>query len=223
VNRPLRSKYLFLSLLLVLAISACSPPAPLPVPVPPRVAFDTLIVSDPNATRCNVNGKTGATMTITTPRLVPIPELGAPVTVRCFAQGYWTEQVTILAGSKNPLLTRVARGEQITPANAPVRGGEIGPGGEYPREIKVTLRRDGFDSTDERDSYYAEQIHRVAAGWTTLIEQAKAECESNVVSQKGRTPTSLPKICRDGLRRLEVLMNGELQVVEQQRRRSRIP
>lgn len=223
MNRNLRSKILFPSLLFLLGLSACETPKPLPVPIPPRVAFDTLIVSDPNGVRCNVAGKTGATMTVTTPRLIPISKIGAPVTIRCFAQGYWTEQVTVLPGSRKALLTRALDGEQITPSNAPVRGTQVGPGGEFPREIKITMRRDAFESAAERDTYYAEQLHRVAAGWLLLITQARAECDAGAVPQQGRTKVTLPTICRDGLHRMDAMKKAELQLVEQRRRRSRIP
>lgn len=223
MNRPPISKILLPPFLVLLGLSACAAPKPLPVPTPPKVAFDTLIISDPDSLRCNVAGGTGAAMTVTTPRLIPISELGAPVTIRCFAQGYWTDQVTILTGSRKPLLNCVVNGEQITPANAPVRGKAVGPGGEYPREVKVTLRRDAFETAAARDIYYAEQLHRVARSWTLLIDQARTECEAGVVSQKGRTAVALPRICREGLRRLDVLKKGALQRVEQQRRRSNTP
>jgi hypothetical protein len=223
VKRNPRSKILFPFLALLPALSACTAPKPLPVPVPPKVAFSTLIVSDPTSVRCNVSGKSGTAMTITTPRLIPISKLGAPITIRCFSPGYWTEQVTILAGSKKPLLTRVINREQITPDNAPVRGKSVGPGGEFPREVTVTLRRDAFESTAARDAYYAEHLHRVAERWSRLIAQARTECEDGVVSQKGRSAVALPELCREGFRRLDVMKEGELQLVEQQRRRSGIP
>lgn len=223
MKRPLRSKFLFPSLLVLLSLSACAAPNPLPVPTPPKVAFSTMVVSDPDSVRCNVSGKTGSAMTVTTPRLIPVSKLGAPIKVRCFAQGYWTEQVTILPGSKKPLLTRVLEGEQTTPANAPVRGSAVGPGGEFPRRVTVTLRRDAFESSTARDSYYAEQLYRVAEAWASLISHARAECEGGSVSQKGRTSVALPTICRDGLWRLEAMKKGALQLIEQQRRRSRIP
>jgi hypothetical protein len=162
-------------------------------------------------------------MTVTTPALVPASKLGAPITIRCFAKGYWTERVTVLTGSKMPLLTRTLNGEQITPANAPVRGKDVGPGGEFPREVLVTMRRDTFDSAAERDTYYAEHLNRVEQNWMALVTQGQAECDSGAVSQKGRTAVTLPSICQEGLRRLKAMKEGKSRLVEQQRRRSRIP
>ena len=182
-----------------------------------------MVRTAPEPQRCNVQGKSGMAMTITTPALVPVFKLGAPITIRCFAIGYWTERVAVLAGSKKPLLTRTVNGEQITPANAPIRGKNLGPGGEFPREVLVTMRRDTFNSAAERDVYYAEQLNRVEQDWVTLMEQGQAECDSGAVSQKGRTAVTLPSVCQEGLRRLKAMKGGELQLVEQQRRRSRIP
>jgi hypothetical protein len=85
------------------------------------------------------------------------------------------------------------------------------------------MRRDTFNSAAERDVYYAEQLNRVEQDWVTLIEQGQAECDSGAVSQKGRTAVTLPSVCQEGLRRLKAMKGGELQLVEQQRRRSRIP
>lgn len=189
----------------------------------PKVAFESLIISDPDGLRCNVTGKAGAALTITTPRLVPLYRFKRPATIRCFAQGYWTEQVTILPGSKQPLLIRALEGEVITPANASVRGKLLGRGGEYPREVKVTLRRDVFESAEDRDTYYAEQLDRIAGNWASLLARAEEECADGVVSQAGGSSVAKPTACRDGLRRLTGLRNAELRRVEQQRRRSRIP
>ncbi len=213
--------------LIATMVAACADgrPRPLPdrPPVAPRVAYESLIVSDPDGIRCNVTGKSGAAITVTTPRLVPMHRFKAPVAIRCFAEGYWTEQVSVLPGSKEPLLIRVLQGELITPSNAPVRGGQIGPGGEFPREVKITLRRDSFESPAARDAYYATELDRIIQDWSTLIARAQSECDTEAVSQAGGSALSRPKACRDGLRRLEGLRNAELQLVEQRRRRSRIP
>lgn len=217
----------FLSLFLALCLAGCGEPRPMPLPerppVAPKVAFESLIASDPDAIRCNVTGKAGEAMTITTPRLVPLYRFKRPATIRCFAQGYWTEQVTVLPGSKQPLLIRALEGEIITPANASVRGKLLGRGGDFPREVKVTLRRDVFESASERDAYYAKQLTRITEDWANLLERAKAECAAGAVSQAGGSAVSKPTACRDGLRRLTDLRNAELRRVEQQRRRSRIP
>jgi len=222
-----RSRIGLISLLVVLGVVGCggSKPRPLPdrPPVAPKVAFDSLIVSDPDGIRCNVTGKAGAAMTVTTPRLVPLHRFKRPATIRCFSQGYWTEQVTILPGSKQPLLIRALEGEVITPANASVRGKFLGRGGEYPREVKVTLRRDVFESANARDTYYAGQLDRIAEDWADLLARAETECAAGVVSQAGGSAVAKPTACRDGLRRLVGLRNAELRRVEQQRRRSRIP
>jgi hypothetical protein len=222
VNQISRSVILAFSLSLV-GIAGCAAPKPLPVPTPPKVAYGTLIVSEPDSLRCNISGKSSTPTTITTPRVVYISKIGAPATIRCFAPGYWTEQVTVLPGSKKPLLVRVLNGEQITPTNGPIRGRNFGPGGEFPRRINIRLRRDAFETATERDTYYAGQLRHAAELWASFVTAARLECESGAVSQKGRTPVSLPTTCREGLRRLVALEKGELQLIEQQRRRSRIP
>lgn len=223
MNPSLRSKILFVPLLFILELSACAAPNSLPAGVPPKVAFSTMVRTAPEPLRCNVQGKSGIAMTITTPALVPIFKFGPPITIRCFAKGYWTTRLTVLAGSKKPLLTRTLNGEKITPAYAPIRGKDVGPGGEFPREVLVIMRRDTFNSAAERDAYYAEQLNLVERNWVTLVEQGQAECDSGAVSQKGRTAVTLPSVCREGLRRLKAMKGSELQLVEQQRRRSRIP
>jgi len=217
----------FLSLFVALGIAGCGEPRPTPLPekppVAPKVAFDSLITSDPDTLRCNVTGKAGKAMTITTPRLVPLYRFKRPATIRCFAQGYWTEQVTVLPGSKQPLLIRALDDEIITPANASVRGKLLGRGGDFPREVKVTLRRDVFESASERDTYYATQLDRIAEDWADLLARAETECAAGAVSRAGGSAVAKPTACRDGLRRLIGLRNAELRRVEQQRRRSRIP
>ena len=222
-----KSRIGLLSLLVALCVAGCGGPhsRPLPdkPPVAPRVAFETLISSDPDALRCNVTGKAGAAMTITTPRLVPLYRFKRPATIRCFAQGYWTEQVTVLPGTKQPLLIRALEGEMITPANASVRGKLLGRGGDFPREVKVTLRRDVFESATDRNTYYAEQLNRITEDWATLLGRAEAECASGAVSQAGASAVAKPTICRNGLHRLIGLRSAELRRIELQRRRSRIP
>lgn len=215
------------SLALAIGLVACASDEPRPLPekppVAPKVAYETLIISDPDALRCNVTGGGGHAVTITTPRLVPLYRFRRPTTIRCFSQGYWTEQVGVLPGSRQPLLIRALEGELITPANASVRGKLVGPGGEFPRQIKVILRRDVFESAAERDSYYAEQLSRITEDWATLLSRAETECASGIVSQAGRSAVAKPTACQEGLHRLTGLRNAELQRVEQQRRRSRIP
>jgi hypothetical protein len=210
-------------LVIIASVAGCTSPRPFPVPTPPKVTYDSLITSRPDAIRCNVNGATGKSVTVTTPRLVPLSKLGAPIVVRCLAPGYWNHQTTIIAGSRKPLLERAISGEQVSPSNASVRGPDVGPGGEFPREITVTLRRDAFDSAAERDLYYAEHIQKISLEWAGLIETAKAECSDERLSQKGRSSVSPPNVCRDGLLWLEALKRADLQLAEQQRRRSRIP
>jgi len=195
----------------------------LPPPKPPRVAFNTLIDSEPRGVRCNVTGESGRTMTVTTPRLVALYRLGDPVRLRCFAEGYWTVEHGILEGTARALLIRLSDGEQVTPAHAPVRGGEVGRGGEFPRAVTVTLRLNAFDGAEARDAYYAQQLHEAAAGWDTLAKRANVECKYGDVPQDGRSKVSLPDLCRDGLRLLEELKRTDLQEIEQQRRRSTIP
>ena len=208
----------------MVAFTGCAaPPRPLPPPKLPKVAFDTLITSRPDAVRCTVNGASGTSMTVTTPRLVPMAALGDPVQVRCFADGYWKTAFNVFAGSRRPLLVRVLAGEQISPANAPVRGTGVGPGGEFPREVTIILRRRGFDTPAARDRYYAQQIRDAQAAWDPLIAKARSECGDPKISQKGRTAVSLPAACRDGLQRLRDLKRADLQLIEQQRRRSAIP
>lgn len=204
-------------------IGCASEPRPLPPPKLPKVEFDTLISSRPDAVRCNVNGRSGKSLTVTTPRLVSLTKLKAPVRIRCFAEGYWNGETTILAGSRGPLLIRALDGEQIKPGFASVRGSEVGPGGEFPREVTVTLRRDMFESPTSRDLYYAEQLSDAMAAWQSLIDRARSECATTQISQKGRSAVSRPIACRDGLRRLQDLQRADLQLIEQQRRRSTIP
>ena len=222
VNSKSKFGILAPSLAILAVLGGCAKePAPLPVPTPPKVVFDTLITSQPDGLRCNVTGTHGQTQTVTTPRLVSMSELGGPVKIRCFAENFWTEQVAVSAGSRKPLLVRATEGEKITPANAAVRGPDVGPGGEFPRQVTVTLHRNAFKSATERDSYYAKQIRRLAKDWVRLMALAKSECESSVISQKGRSAVSLPTVCREGLQRLEARKRAEMQVVEQQRRRSK--
>ncbi len=227
VTRNVKLKPALPALLVAMMLTGCASDQPRALPdrppVAPQVPFDSLIVSDPDGVRCNVTGKAGYSITITTPRLVPMHRFMAPIAIRCFADGYWTEQISILPGKKQPILMRALEGEQITPSNAPVRGRQIGPGGDFPREIKVTLRRNAFESPAARDAYFAAQLDRIVADWNALIERALAECDEGTVPQAGRSPVAKPKACRDGLRRLKGFRNAELQLVEQQRRRSRIP
>ena len=199
------------------------PPKPLPAPTLPRVAFDTLVDSSPRGVRCSLSGGSGKTMTISTPRLVAMHELAAPVMIRCFADGFWTSEIGVLEGSRKALLIRIVDGEQIAIANSSTRGFNVGMGGKFPRAVTVKLLRNSFESALERDEYYAQHLAEVAGAWKALAEQAKDQCKDEALPQVGLSSVSLSELCRAALYRLARLEKADLQVIEQHRRRSAIP
>ena len=227
----MRRSYLISSIVIFLvAVAGCGllpeqplPPKPLAAPIHPRVAFDTLVDSNPRGVRCSLSGGSGKTVTISTPRLVAMYELAAPVMIRCFADGFWTSEIGVLEGSRKALLIRIVDGEQIAITNAPTRGFNVGMGGKFPRAVTIKLFRNSFESAQKRDEYYAQHLAEISGAWKVLADQVKEECEDQALPQVGRSAMSRSELCRAGLHRLTSLEKADLQVVEQRRRRSAIP
>ena len=193
-------------------------------PFSPLTQFSnhSYITSHPNNVRCVFEASSGERLSSGTPAFLDLTELPRPIKISCDHKDYWTSALQLESSSSKTLSRRIVNGEKITLENSRYDKPDLGPQSNLPRHLHITLRRNSFKTTDNKNSYYAEELLYAETSWRNLIEETKALCIMTDNTKPTTKMTFFKTACHTPNKKLGEFMRNDLMNIDQQRRRSKV-
>lgn len=182
----------------------------------------TYLTSFPEKTKCTITGNSEETMSATTPVLLNFSNLSEPIKIACTHNGYWTSNILLEPTYEKTLANRLIGRENITILNGSYNEADLGPQYRLPRKLHIVLRRNTFDTSEAKNSYYADEMLYAKKAWGLLFNDLLLVCKKQNEMQPPSTGNLSNSHCRFATKRLKMFMRNDLIKIEQERRRSSV-
>ena len=181
----------------------------------------TFITSNQTNLLCEYDGANTTVRRTEVPHFINLSILKLPIKVKCSKENYWDKVIVLTTLRTFNLLERLTLGQNVTAQNSNYNRASVGPLSGLPRKLHIVLRKNSFESADERDLYYAEEAKFTRENWDAVASKINKNCQiktSNhvklplnddyIACQKANG--KIQKLLKDDLMKLEVERRGSL-------------
>jgi hypothetical protein len=187
-----------------------------------HLSDQTYLTSFPEKAQCTIAGESEETVSARTPVLLNFSNLSGPMKIACTHEGYWTSNILLEPSDGKTLASRLIGRENITILNGGYNEADLGPQTRLPRKLHIVLRRNAFDTSEAKNSYYADEILYAKKAWGLLISNLLSSCKQQNDMQPLVTSKLSSSHCRFATKRLQMFVRNDLIKIEQERRRSSV-